>query len=175
MLPNLCHLISIGVIELGNKSVQVFPGEHTSFKQSSLSSGTSEKKRGWKKMRNSALLVRPRRREAQTPFAVVLAAEDELATLSPSLKRTLRLILRAATVRGPDEGGTEDDEENSHPRSSPIPPPAKRAKSALSEVTNQGRAPRPRAAKAKLQSAASVAAGYRPAYQTSRRRAVKNS
>ena len=68
----------------------------------------------------------------------------------------------------------EDDEAHQHPRSSPIPPPAKRSKPALVEVTNQRRPTRPRLPKKGLESAATVTESYGPQYRTSRRRAVEN-
>jgi hypothetical protein len=74
-----------------------------------------------------------------------------------------------------DESGVEEDLIH-HPPSSPIPPPAKREKSALVETTNQLRssvskmAPsKPRTARKPLEKLAEVAASFRPAYNTSRR------
>ncbi|KAJ7723583.1 hypothetical protein B0H16DRAFT_1598594 [Mycena metata] len=74
------------------------------------------------------------------------------------------------------EADTEADEESSadevnhHPPSSPIPPPAKRAKTALVEVTNRSRPAKKKPEK--QETAAAVAAAFRPAYKTSRRRAA---
>ncbi|KAJ7016697.1 hypothetical protein C8F04DRAFT_1244800 [Mycena alexandri] len=62
------------------------------------------------------------------------------------------------------------DEVNHHPPSSPVPPPAKRAKTALAEVTNRSRPMKKKPEK--QETAAAVAATFRPAYKTSRRRAA---
>ncbi|KAJ7020891.1 P-loop containing nucleoside triphosphate hydrolase protein [Mycena alexandri] len=73
-----------------------------------------------------------------------------------------------ADVEADDESSA--DEVNHHPPSSPVPPPAKRAKTALAEVTNRSRPMKKKPEK--QETAAAVAATFRPAYKTSRRRAA---
>ncbi|KAJ7675500.1 hypothetical protein B0H17DRAFT_1207683 [Mycena rosella] len=74
-----------------------------------------------------------------------------------------------------EESSSEEEAVDKHPRSSPIPPPPKRARRVLREVTNKERpAPRPanKAARAGLQSAAQVAESYANPYRTTSRRRV---
>jgi hypothetical protein len=70
---------------------------------------------------------------------------------------------------------SSSDEEVDHPRSSPIPPPPKRTRRVLEEVTNDERQtrahpPAKKAPRQPLQKASEVSQSYRPAYRTSRRR-----
>ncbi|KAJ7686951.1 hypothetical protein B0H17DRAFT_1203965 [Mycena rosella] len=72
-----------------------------------------------------------------------------------------------------EELSSEEEAVGEHPRSSPIPPPPKRARCVLKEVTNKERpAPRPanKAARAGIQSAAQVAESYTNPYRTTSRR-----
>ncbi|KAJ7155663.1 P-loop containing nucleoside triphosphate hydrolase protein [Mycena filopes] len=74
------------------------------------------------------------------------------------------------------EEGSEEEEVDPHPRSSPIPPPPKRSRTILDEVTNDARPARAAPKKGppkKLQTAAEVAQSYSAPYRTtSRRRAL---
>lgn len=76
-----------------------------------------------------------------------------------------------------EEPSSEEEVVPEHPRSSPIPPPPKRVRRVLEEVTNEERPavrPAKKAPKAPLQSAAQVAQSYSNPYKTSRRRALQN-
>jgi hypothetical protein len=70
-----------------------------------------------------------------------------------------------------EEPSSEEEVVPEHPRSSPIPPPPKRVRRVLEEVTNEERPavrPAKKAPKAPLQSAAQVAQSYSNPYKTSR-------
>ncbi|KAJ6583376.1 hypothetical protein DFH09DRAFT_1435763, partial [Mycena vulgaris] len=74
---------------------------------------------------------------------------------------------------------SNSEEEIDHPRSSPIPPPPKRTRRVLEEVTNDERPmrthpPAKKAPRQPLQRASEVSESYRPAYKTSRRRGPHN-
>lgn len=74
----------------------------------------------------------------------------------------------------PEENLSGDGEAEEHRRSSPIPPPPKRTKTALTEVTNQERPTRrTRAPREKQQSLATVSATLGPGYRP-RTRAPRN-
>lgn len=111
---------------------------------------------------------------------------DEARLAKNAKQRATRKAKKAAVYEESSDEDEESEEESSsadevddHPRSSPIPPPSKRAKMApkppLVEITNQERpAPRARAPRQKEPTAATVAATFRPAYRTtSRRRAAR--
>ncbi|KAJ7142579.1 hypothetical protein C8R44DRAFT_725918 [Mycena epipterygia] len=86
-------------------------------------------------------------------------------------KKGVRDIDSESEESGEEESSYDEDEADEHPRSSPIPPPPKRAKTVLAEVTNRQRpARRPQGPREKQLDAETVAATFRPAYRTSRRR-----
>ncbi|KAJ7775507.1 hypothetical protein B0H16DRAFT_1450141 [Mycena metata] len=66
------------------------------------------------------------------------------------------------------EESSDEEEADEHPRSSPIPPPAKRAKKVLEEVTNKARPVRGRGVAHKQLTAAKVSQTYAAPYCTSR-------
>jgi hypothetical protein len=113
---------------------------------------------------------------------------DEARLAKNAKQRATRKAKKAAVHEESSDEDEESEEESSesssadeidHPRSSPVPPPSKRARTAprppLVEITNQERpAPRARAPRQKEPTAATVAATFRPAYRTtSRRRAAR--
>ncbi|KAJ7643002.1 P-loop containing nucleoside triphosphate hydrolase protein [Mycena polygramma] len=120
---------------------------------------------------------------------VDITADREEARLAKNAKAQKK---RQAEKGHPDSDSVEDemedgmvseaesnteDERASHPRSSPVPPPAKRTRTtgALAEVTNKVRpARRIPAPRQKQLDAATISAGFRPEYRTSRRRAAKD-
>ncbi|KAF7334056.1 P-loop containing nucleoside triphosphate hydrolase protein [Mycena venus] len=71
-----------------------------------------------------------------------------------------------------EESSSEDEVD--HPRSSPVPPPSKRTRRVLEEVTNERptrtHPPAKKAPRQPLQRASEVSQSYRPAYKPSRRR-----
>ncbi|KAJ6504037.1 hypothetical protein DFH09DRAFT_1102032 [Mycena vulgaris] len=77
-----------------------------------------------------------------------------------------------------EESSSEEEAANEHPRSSPIPPPPKRMRHVLKEVTNEERPvsrPAKKTGRAGLQSAAQVTQSFSNPYRTtSRRRAAQD-
>ncbi|KAF8193978.1 P-loop containing nucleoside triphosphate hydrolase protein [Mycena galopus ATCC 62051] len=89
---------------------------------------------------------------------------------------------RRSKAKKPVDSESEEDEptesdssgsDEEHPRSSPIPPPSKRTRRILEEVTNQARPTRARAKWQPQQRLVAVAETFSAPYKTSRRRAAQ--